>query len=235
MISDFANTIEYMDHISDNNFLYQAFHSMEILLKYLKNNTNAENEKILRAEFEEMQKDKLEKYLYKDISVLITDIENDLYTVCLRLQSYSNDLHLHQICVKTFLFRGKILLSLKSLLFLQNNFSNSFEYLDSLHNFNHYLTDNKHKIPCNYLEIIHEKVNLFRSEETLQKFLNDAKIKYSQNININGEFIEGILTDAYESIFYNKKTIENVLESLIENDQISLRKIRREVIIKNIY
>ncbi len=228
MISDFASTIEFMDRISDNKYLYKSLRALEMILCYLKRNSgaNSDLDKSLKDEYDKMKEEKIEKYTFSDTKSLINDIENDMYNACLKLQAYSKNCGLHHVAVRVFLSKGKVLLALKSLIYLQNNYSGTFEYLDAIHGFNHYLSSNKDKIPENFITIIHEKVDLVKSEDTLIKFLKTARTKLSEENCHN--FISNILMESYENVFNDKGPVEKAIEGIAEKDKLSLRKVRSE-------
>ena len=224
MVNDFARTIEYMDKILDNKYVYQSLEAFDIILNYLKTNSTKENEKSLMSEYEEMQKEKLEKYKFKDVSSLIVEIENDVYNFCMKLQAYSKIHHLHHVSVKTFLQKGKIILALKSLVFLKKHAEGSYEYLDSLDIFSKYLSQNKEKISTTFIDIIYEKFEILKSEEEVKKYLNEERSKLRKIVLTNGNITESILTNAYESIINNTQTIEKSLDKLLDCSQSCLRK-----------
>lgn len=229
MINDFARTIEYMDKLLDQKYVYKALEAFNIVLQYLKQNQNPETEKKLMNEYEEMQKEKLEKYKFKDSATLIKEMENDIYNFCVKLQSYSKNVNLHHLSVIHFLNKGKVMLALKSLLFLQQHSKGSFEYLESLNNFHNYLSNNKDKINPSFIEIIHSKLDLFKNEETLTKFLKEERVKVMSDF---GKRIESLLTDAYECIFNRNQSIEKIFETLTDDNQNVLRNIKSHDMIK---
>lgn len=226
MINDFANTMEYMDRILDYRYVYKALESYEFILQYLKNNNTKEQEKKLQTEFEEMEKEKLEKYKFKDTATLISELENDLYNFCTKLQSYSKVPHLHHVALKSFLNKGKVFLALKSLIFLQKNAETSFEYLDSLRLFSKYIKDNKEKIDSSYFEIIYEKLNILKDDQSLSKLIEEKRNKLNENYSI-----QGLLVNVYESVFNtsNTQSLEKAVEQLLQNKQDNLRSIKSEV------
>jgi len=113
-----------------------------------------------------------EKYKYKDLDSIKSEIEKQVYSILLKLQHYSDVSTVQKLCVKFFLVRGKILLALKSLLLLENKYPNSFERLEALHRFTNYVKNNKDKINPDYLELIHNKAHLKDSEKVLQEARN---------------------------------------------------------------
>ncbi len=224
MINDFASTMEYMDRILDYKYVYRSLEAFEFILQFLKNNNSKELEKQLQNEYQDMEKEKLEKYKYKDVTTLITEIENEIFNFCLKLQPYSKIPHLHHVSVKSFLNKGKVILALKSLVFLQKHAQGTFEHLDSLQLFAKYIKDNKEKINSSYLDIIYEKFTILKNDESLQKYLIEEKSKLNEDVSV-----QGLLVNAYESIFNKTQPIEKALEKFVENNQETLRRIKSEV------
>ncbi len=217
MINDFASTIEYMDRILDKDYVYKCLFAYELLLQYLKKNNNSQTENMLKTEYEEMLKEKLEKYKFKDLQTMIKDIDNDIYQFCLKLQAFSKIPKLHHMAVKSFLGREKIVLALKSLLFLEQNYPNTFLHLDALKIFNAYTQENHGKITGTYIEtLIQEKLKIKIPEEGLKHLMYQNPIS-------------AILMEAYDSVFNSKSPLESTLEKIIEHDRKTLRNIKFDV------
>jgi tetratricopeptide (TPR) repeat protein len=233
MLNDFAKTIDYMDRIQDTKYVYKSIEIMEVILQYLKSNSMdvKELQKSFEKDYEEMKKEKIEKYKFTDIPSLITDIENDIYNVALRLQPYSKSISFHHSCVKSFLNKGRILLAFKSLLFLQNHCKHSFEFVDALNKFNSYLFANKEKLNAVNLEIIYGKLSLLKDQEAVQKFVKSEMSRIREELISGGSLIEELLIEAYQTVFNNSQSPEKVLEKLHNLDPIYLRTIKSEVTI----
>ena len=149
---------------------------------------------------------KFEKYKFIDAKNLIIEIENDLYNFSLKLQTYSKSISLHYLCVKSFLNKGKVLLALKSMMFLKNNAKDGYEYYDSLFRFKEYITKNQ-----NYIDIIYENISELKDE---------VKDDYKNNL----DFMKNIY------LLENEKE----LEKLLGLNQNILKKINSTVYIHKI-
>ena len=119
---------------------------------------------------EEYKNMKFDKYKFIDDKNLINEIENDLYNFSLKLQTYSRSISLHYLCVKSFLNKGKVLLALKSMMFLKNNAKDGYEYYDSLFRFKEYVSKNQ-----NYVDIIYENIHELKVE---------VKEDYKKNLDL---------------------------------------------------
>ena len=142
-----------------------------------------------------------EKYKFIDANSLKTEIENDLYNFSLKLQNYSRSVSLHYLCVKSFLNKGKIILALKSMMFLKNNANQGYEYYDSLFKFKEYISKNQ-----NYIDIIYENISELKEE---------VKDNYKNNMDI------------LKNIYLIEN--QNELESIFNFDEKSLKKIKSSV------
>jgi len=153
-----------MNFVFDNKFLYVALTHLNMIYEQILTNPSS-----LQDELTETLKIN-ERYKFKEIAGIQSEIEKLLYNLLLKLQSYSVMCSAHNLCVKFFLMKGKFLLALKSLLFLQKNFGNSFEYLESLHMLVNYIKDNStNKINEEYIKLADEKVNLKQGERLLRE------------------------------------------------------------------
>jgi ADP-heptose:LPS heptosyltransferase len=139
---------------------------------------------------------KFEKYKFKDTKSLIAEIEDQLFNISLKLQSHSKNIALHHICVKTFLNKGKILLALKSMIFLHKNAANTFEYYDALFKFKEHISKSQ-----NYIELIYEHLPLLKE---------NVSNEYSKNI----DYLTHIYESDYDSILkildLDKKVLLNL-------------------------
>lgn len=232
MLSDFAKTIEYMDRIQDGKYVYKSLEALEIILKFLKLNKTKELEKSLSSEFESIKAEKIEKYKYTDYDGLITDIENDIFYTCVRLQTYSNNVGFHHLCVKTFSGKGKLMLAFKSLIYLQtyyNSNGGSYEFLDALNLFNLALQKTKDSQNPLHLNIFYERVSILKNEEELQSYIKNERAKlYELNLS-SGKFITNIINEAYESYYYTINPIEKIYEKILNFSQKDLRALKSEV------
>jgi len=232
MLSDFAKTIEYMDRIQDGKYVYKSLEALEIILKFLKLNKTKELEKSLSSEFESIKAEKIEKYKYTDYDGLITDIENDIFYTCVSLQTYSNNVGFHHLCVKTFSGKGKLMLAFKSLIYLQtyyNSNGGSYEFLDALNLFNLALQKTKDSQNPLHLNIFYERVSILKNEEELQSYIKNERAKlYELNLS-SGKFITNIINEAYESYYYTINPIEKIYEKILNFSQKDLRALKSEV------
>jgi hypothetical protein len=145
---------------------------------------------------------KLDKYKFKDVKSLISEIENDLYNFSLKLQSHSKNISLHHICVKSFLNKGKILLALKSMTFLYKNAANTFEYYNSLFRFKEYITKSQ-----NYIELVYEHLPVLQENVS-----ND----YTKKLNYLTNIYECEIELISKIVDLDKKTLLN-LSSQVNN------------------
>lgn len=49
MLNDFVDTLEYMDRIVDQRYVYKALEGLEVILNFLKRNDNEQTQKIVRV------------------------------------------------------------------------------------------------------------------------------------------------------------------------------------------
>jgi hypothetical protein len=149
-----------------------------------------------------------EKYKFVDTKTLIAEIENDLYHFSLKLQAYSKIPHFHYICLKVFLSRKKLILALKSLMFLKEHAGGSYEYIDALLRVKEYLKSNEGA----YTELAYTKVP-------------ELKFEHDRNKLKNLNTIEGILEEVYQQTQSSEKNIESLLSNLFNFDRSKLRHI----------
>lgn len=174
-----------------------------------------------------MQKEKLEKYKYTDIHKLSEDIENDTYTFVLKLQSFTKSQAMHQICLKSALLKNKVIVALKSLLFLQSHHPESHVYAESIKLFSEYVNTNKEKINESILSLIYSRVELLKNSENLSKFLSEVKHKVNSAAS-NEKLTTNILIEIKEAISNNKEiTVARDILKFSHHDQ---RSIKSEVI-----
>ena len=191
MLNEFAKTIDHMDRILDGKYVYKSLEALEIILHYLRSNKSKEMERSVQSELESMRAEKIEKYKFSDINGLITDIENDLFNICVRLQTYSKNLGFHRLCVKTFLEKGKYMLAFKSLNFLQDcyNKNHNYEFLSALDLFSKELEKTKESQNSLHLDIFLEKCPLLKNVEELQRFVSSENEKICEKLISQGNQI----------------------------------------------
>jgi hypothetical protein len=142
---------------------------------------------------------KFEKYKFKDVKSLIAEIENDLYNFSLKLQSHSKNISLHHICVKSFLSKGKVLLALKSMIFLHKNAANTFEYYDSLFRFKEYLNTSQ-----NYIDLVYEHLPQLKDN-----------VSKANNINFLSNIWEADISEVNKILDLDRLALLNISSQVI--------------------
>lgn len=160
------------------------------------------------------------------------DIEKTIYSIFIKVQSYTNDKYLHKIAVKTFAKKNKYVLALKSILLLQKNYPESEEYISSLEIFNQYfqenqakLKDNATNILKNYLPVIFNKTEF---EDLIKKGTEKINGHYNA-IKASSPFDKCIFM-IKDFTFFNtqQKSLAEVEKAVFEalnSDKTCLRKI----------
>ena len=208
MISDLYKTINYLDKISNNKYVYDTIMKLDFIYNYVENNKD-NIEKSLIDEFEEMKKNAtFNKYKFTTVKDLLNDIENDLYNILKKLQTISEDNFTHFACVKYFLKKEKILLALKSLLFLSKS-KNNFYYMISLKLFKESIKDKK--IPEEYLDKINEinsinNITEWENNDKIEKLKEKIYFEKKMGVVINDEqFIKDIIEVEDKNILRTEK------------------------------
>ena len=196
MISDLYKTINYLDKISKNKYVYDTIMKLDFIYNYVENNKD-NIEKSLIDEFEEMKKNAtFNKYKFTTVKDLLNDIENDLYNMLKKLQNITEDKFTHFACVKYFLKKEKILLALKSLLYLSRT-KNNFYFVIALKLFKENIKEKK--IPDEYLDKINEINNFnditeWENNDKIEKLKEKIYLEKKMGVFINDEqFIKDII------------------------------------------
>jgi hypothetical protein len=231
MLNDFANTIEYMDRILDQKYVYKSLQACEIILQFLlKNRNNSEVQKNLSDEFSKMQGEKVEKYKYKDIESLIIEIEKDIFTFSAKAQPYSNSKEFHLLGVKSFLRNERVLLALKSLLLLQQNYPTSMEYASALELFEVFIQNNSSNSKVNqaHIELVYSKISLLKNKSELKAVI--TKI-YEEYLKLQKEEeLQTLINQAIDQL--NNGNVEDVLSKISKMENLKLRRAKSDTIIK---
>jgi hypothetical protein len=112
-----------------------------------------------------------------------TDIEKIIYSICVKVQSYTKDKYLHKIAVKIFAKKNKYVLALKSLLLLQRHFPESEEYISSLEIFNQFFKENQAKIKDNVTNILKNYLPVIFNKAEFDSLTKKESEKINGNYN----------------------------------------------------
>jgi hypothetical protein len=166
-----------------------------------------------------------ETYKFKTVNDITKEIDQLLYSSCLKLQYYSKSPFVHKLCVGVFLNKGKALLAYKSLQFLSRQ-GQSYDYFESYIKFNEYLTKNESQINPEVLSLM-KSLNL-NDQDLKNSFCSSNYKSYLKD----NSFFKGFENELRckklfnESIDFNKlvdffKTIDL---GLIRNYKIEVKK-----------
>jgi len=163
MLVDYVKFIEYLDVVFDNQYLTDALIGIDQIYEYIvKNKENA------TIELAEAVKENPE-YKFKDLTLLLNHLEKTLYAILLKLQSISQVAVIHKLCVKYFLAKGKVILALKSLNYLERTNSDNIEYMEALIVFKNFCVEKKDTLnnPL-YMTLIADKVDLANADKKIE-------------------------------------------------------------------
>lgn len=149
----------------DNKFFNEGLQGLEHIYDRLKNVPQSEAEVL--AEIEVQTKEN-PSYKFKTVNDVVNDIVSQLYPVLIKVQGYSKCSAVHRQCVKFTLIKGKVLLALKSVIFLERNHPNSYDYLEALFLFRNYVKGNESKINPEFLKIASQQISLGSSDKVLE-------------------------------------------------------------------
>lgn len=132
----------------------------------------------MTKEFESLKEEGNKKFEYVDIAQLIKELDENIFTLCSKIQPYTKSKYLHLISVKTFVERKKTVLALKSLNFLKNQYSDSVEFEEGSRIFNEYISK----------ETLNETLSNLIKElnvETTKSTINEEKISIRDQLKLN--------------------------------------------------
>ena len=212
-----------MDRVIDHNFLLQALFGLQVIYSYIQNNKEKIEEEISKT-----LKDN-PNYKYKEIKIIQTEIENETHKLLKKLQPYTKMEYFHNLCVvdfvkngnKFFKLIGKVILALKSLMFVAKNKKSQY-FINSLNVFSSYFIENSPKISNLYKEIVLNEFPFLKNNVDTQKEIKNLTEIYSSSVEnkVSVEFFH-----FKEKCLQNNKDLNSFKDSILKLNCTILRSI----------
>jgi len=169
------------------------------------------------------------------VATMQADIEKTIYSLLLKVQSYTKDKYLHKIAVKIFAKKNKYVLALKSLLLLQKHYPESEEYISSLEIFNQFFQENQGKIKENVTSILKNYIPTIFNKPEFEYLVKIGKEKINGHYNLikNTSPLDKCIFMIKDFTYFpeeqkNLAEVEKAVFDALNNDKISLRRVVSE-------